>query len=172
MNPGAGEAPYAEVVGLDSGRQLERMAWFSQQSHPAHGVRIFLPGYVSRSVAPMVLIRNRRCGNAPFSAGLLAGLARVWWNHIWSRIGGEGVSVKVEVRLPQWGMGMTEGTIAQWLKQVGDQVNEGEALAQVETAKVETELESPETGVLVEIKVAAGTTVEIYTPLAVIDTGD
>jgi pyruvate/2-oxoglutarate dehydrogenase complex dihydrolipoamide acyltransferase (E2) component len=80
--------------------------------------------------------------------------------------------MRVEVRLPQWGMGMSEGTIVEWRKQLGEAVHEGEAIAQVETAKVDTELESPESGVLVEILVEAGETVAIYTPLAVIETTD
>lgn len=74
------------------------------------------------------------------------------------------------MRLPQWGMGMTEGTVVEWLKEVGDQVREGEPIAHVEAAKVETELEAPETGVLAEIKVPPGATVEVYTTLAVIET--
>lgn len=74
------------------------------------------------------------------------------------------------MRLPQWGMGMTDGTIVEWTKQVGDRVEEGEVLARVEAAKVEAELESPETGVLSEIRVEAGVTVGIYTALAVIET--
>jgi pyruvate/2-oxoglutarate dehydrogenase complex dihydrolipoamide acyltransferase (E2) component len=77
---------------------------------------------------------------------------------------------RVEVKLPQWGMGMTEGTLTEWLKQVGDQVTEGEPLAKVEAAKVAAELESPETGKLTDIIVQAGATVEIYTTLAIIET--
>lgn len=76
------------------------------------------------------------------------------------------------MRLPQWGMGMTDGTIVHWRREVGASVTRGEPLAEVEAAKVTTELESPETGVLVEILVPAGATVEIYTPLAVIETDD
>jgi pyruvate/2-oxoglutarate dehydrogenase complex dihydrolipoamide acyltransferase (E2) component len=74
-----------------------------------------------------------------------------------------------EVKLPQWGMGMTEGTILTWHKQVGDGVAEGEPLVEVETAKTVEVMESPATGVLSEIRVPAGTEVEIYTVLAVID---
>lgn len=78
--------------------------------------------------------------------------------------------MRVEVKLPQWGMGMSEGTIVEWRKRVGDSVAEGESLAEVEAAKVTTDLECPDSGVLVEILVPAGRTVEIYTPLAVIET--
>ncbi len=76
---------------------------------------------------------------------------------------------RVEVLLPQWGMGMSEGTISAWLKAVGDTVAEDEALAEVEAEKVEETLESPAAGTLVEILVAAGDTVEVRTAVAVIE---
>ncbi len=77
---------------------------------------------------------------------------------------------RVEVLLPQWGMGMSEGTIVQWLKAVGDRVTEDEPLAEVESEKVEETLESPATGTLVEILVAEGENVEVRTLIAVIET--
>lgn len=77
--------------------------------------------------------------------------------------------MRVEVLLPQWGMGMSEGTILRWLKAVGDTVAEDEPLAEVEAAKVEEILESPATGTLAEILVAEGDTVEVRTPVAVIE---
>lgn len=77
---------------------------------------------------------------------------------------------KVEVLLPQWGMGMSEGTITTWLKSVGDTVAEDEALAEVEAEKVEETLESPAAGVLTEILVPEGDTVEVRTIVAVIET--
>lgn len=76
---------------------------------------------------------------------------------------------RVEVLLPQWGMGMSEGTITSWLKSVGDSVREDEPLAEVEAEKVEETLESPAAGTLIEILVAAGETVEVRTPVAVIE---
>ena len=75
---------------------------------------------------------------------------------------------EVEVLLPQWGMGMSEGTIIAWLKAVGERVTEDEPLAEVEAEKVEETLESPATGTLVEIRVAAGDTVEVRSVLAII----
>ena len=75
----------------------------------------------------------------------------------------------VEVLLPQWGMGMSEGTITVWLKAVGDFVTEDEPLAEVEAEKVEETLESPATGRLVEIRVPAGDTVEVRTVVALIE---
>jgi pyruvate/2-oxoglutarate dehydrogenase complex dihydrolipoamide acyltransferase (E2) component len=80
--------------------------------------------------------------------------------------------MRVEVLLPQWGMGMSEGTITTWLKKVGDSVAEDEALAEVEAEKVEETLESPSAGTIVEILVPEGDTVEVRTPVAVIETTD
>lgn len=77
---------------------------------------------------------------------------------------------KIEVLLPQWGMGMSEGTITTWLKNVGDQVGEDEALAEVEAEKVEETLEAPATGTLSEIVVPAGETAEVRTVVAYIET--
>jgi pyruvate/2-oxoglutarate dehydrogenase complex dihydrolipoamide acyltransferase (E2) component len=78
--------------------------------------------------------------------------------------------MRVEVLLPQWGMGMSEGSIIQWLKKVGDQVVEDEPLAEVEAEKVEEVLESPATGTLVEILVQEGDAVEVRTVVAIIET--
>lgn len=77
---------------------------------------------------------------------------------------------KVEVLLPQWGMGMSEGTITTWLKAVGDTVVEDEPLAEVEAEKVEETLESPAAGVITEIVVPEGETVEVRTVVAYIET--
>ena len=76
---------------------------------------------------------------------------------------------RVEVLLPQWGMGMSEGTITTWLKQVGDTVDEDEPLAEVEAEKVEETLESPAAGTLVEILVQVGDTVDVRTAVAVLE---
>ncbi len=77
---------------------------------------------------------------------------------------------RIEVLLPQWGMGMSEGAIVEWLKSVGDRVVEDEPLAEVESEKVEETLESPATGTLTEILVQAGETVEVRSLVAVIET--
>ncbi|MFM6974316.1 MAG: biotin/lipoyl-containing protein [Agromyces sp.] len=77
---------------------------------------------------------------------------------------------RVEVLLPQWGMGMSEGAIVQWHKKVGDRVTEDEPLADVEAEKVEEVLESPATGVITEILVAEGDSVEVRTIVAIIET--
>jgi pyruvate/2-oxoglutarate dehydrogenase complex dihydrolipoamide acyltransferase (E2) component len=75
----------------------------------------------------------------------------------------------IEVRLPQWGMGMTAGTIVEWNKAIGDRVEEGDILAVVETEKVETELTSPASGTLTEIHVHEDETVPVGTLLAIIN---
>ena len=77
---------------------------------------------------------------------------------------------QVEVLLPQWGMGMSEGTITSWLKAVGDAVDEDEPLAEVEAEKVEETLESPAAGTLVELRVPEGETVDVRSVVAVIET--
>ncbi len=74
-----------------------------------------------------------------------------------------------EVRLPQWGMGMTDGEIIAWLKDVGDHVAVGEGLAEVEAAKVEAVLESPVSGTLVQQVAAVGDVVPVREVVALID---
>lgn len=77
---------------------------------------------------------------------------------------------KIEVLLPQWGMGMSEGTITSWLKGVGDTVAEDDPIAEVEAEKVEETLEAPADGTIVEIVVPEGETVEVRTVVAYIET--
>ncbi len=60
----------------------------------------------------------------------------------------------IDVRLPKLSDEMTEGTISRWLKEVGESVDKGEPLAEVETEKVIVEVEAPEAGVIVEIVAA------------------
>ena len=75
----------------------------------------------------------------------------------------------VSVRLPRSGMGITEGTITQWLKAVGDRVEKGEAIAEVETAKAVVEVEAPVAGVLRSITCEVDETVEVESEIATID---
>ena len=72
------------------------------------------------------------------------------------------------VLLPQWGMGMNDGTIVKWLKHEGDAVEEGDPLCEVESAKVNSEVESPGAGTLARIVVPEGMTVDTGTVLAVL----
>ena len=69
--------------------------------------------------------------------------------------------------MPQLGETVTEGTITKWFKQVGDQVAEDEALFEVSTDKVDSEVPSPVAGYLTEIRVPEGDTVDVGTVLAV-----
>ncbi|HEX5235587.1 MAG TPA: 2-oxoglutarate dehydrogenase, E2 component, dihydrolipoamide succinyltransferase [Silvibacterium sp.] len=73
-----------------------------------------------------------------------------------------------DVVMPQMGESIFEGTITKWLKQVGDNVQRDEPLFEISTDKVDAEIPSPAVGVLSEIKVQAGNTVQINTVVAVI----
>jgi len=73
--------------------------------------------------------------------------------------------------MPQLGETVTEGTITRWMKSVGDQVERDEPLFEVSTDKVDTEVPSPAAGVLTEIVVQEGETVDVGTRLAVIGDG-
>ncbi len=72
------------------------------------------------------------------------------------------------VTLPALGESVTEGTVTRWLKQVGDDVAVDEALLEVSTDKVDTEIPSPVAGKLLEIKVDEDETVEVGAELAMI----
>ena len=72
--------------------------------------------------------------------------------------------------MPQMGESVMEGTVIEWAKQVGDKVEVDETLLEIATDKVDTEVPSPEAGVLVEILVEADETVEVGQPIAIIDT--
>jgi 2-oxoglutarate dehydrogenase E2 component (dihydrolipoamide succinyltransferase) len=77
---------------------------------------------------------------------------------------------RVDVIMPQMGESIAEGTVSKWLKKVGDAVKRDEPILEISTDKVDAEIPSPATGVLVEIKVEQGKTVEIQTVVAVIET--
>ena len=76
---------------------------------------------------------------------------------------------KVNVLLPQWGMGMSEGTLTSWLKGVGDHVEEGDGIAVVEAEKVEDEVPAPSSGKIVALLIDVDSTVPVRTPIAVIE---
>ena len=73
-----------------------------------------------------------------------------------------------DVVMPQMGESIFEGTITKWLKKVGDTVARDEPLFEISTDKVDAEIPSPAAGVLTDIKVPEGSTVEINTIVAVI----
>src|SRR5271154_5267092 len=70
--------------------------------------------------------------------------------------------------MPQLGETVTEGTIIRWLKQVGDTIAQDEPLFEVSTDKVDSEVPSPAAGVLTEILVPEGETVDVGARLAVV----
>ncbi|MFN8678545.1 MAG: dihydrolipoamide acetyltransferase family protein [Thermomicrobiales bacterium] len=72
------------------------------------------------------------------------------------------------VIMPKMGDAMEEGTLLRWLKQVGDEVNVGDPLAEIETDKVSLEIESQEAGVLSKLYVEEGATVPIGSAIAAI----
>src|SRR5690606_29270395 len=77
---------------------------------------------------------------------------------------------RIEVPMPQMGESIAEGTVSKWLKKVGDEVARDEPLLEISTDKVDAEIPSPAAGVLAEIKVEEGATVEVGSVLAYIET--
>lgn len=74
-----------------------------------------------------------------------------------------------DVLLPQWGMGMSEGFVLNWLKSEGDPVAEGEDLVEIEAEKTTQIVPAPFSGVLVQIVAREEDTVPVRSVLAVID---
>jgi 2-oxoglutarate dehydrogenase E2 component (dihydrolipoamide succinyltransferase) len=74
----------------------------------------------------------------------------------------------MDILMPQLGETVAEGTVTNWYRKVGEAVKADEALFDVETDKVATEIPSPVSGVLTEVLVAAGQTVKVGTRLAVV----
>jgi pyruvate/2-oxoglutarate dehydrogenase complex dihydrolipoamide acyltransferase (E2) component len=75
-----------------------------------------------------------------------------------------------EYPLPKWGVTMEEGTIEEWLVNVGDSVIEGQILATVATDKITIDLESPSTGLIAALFFKVGADVAVGTPLFVMAT--
>jgi pyruvate/2-oxoglutarate dehydrogenase complex dihydrolipoamide acyltransferase (E2) component len=75
---------------------------------------------------------------------------------------------QIEVVMPQMGVSVSEGTITKWLKQPGEAIAQDEPLLEISTDKVDTEVPSPGEGVIAEILVAEGETVDVGTVLALI----
>ena len=72
------------------------------------------------------------------------------------------------VLLPQWGMNMEDGTLTKWLVNEGDEIAEGQPLVEIETAKINSELESPASGVVAHIMADEGSLVKVGELVAVI----
>ncbi len=78
--------------------------------------------------------------------------------------------MKVDVVMPEMGESIAEGTIAKWLKKPGDPVVRDEALLEITTDKIDSEIPAPESGVLAEVLAEEGKTVEVGALLARIET--
>ncbi|MDX6490699.1 MAG: hypothetical protein QOD43_944, partial [Gaiellaceae bacterium] len=74
----------------------------------------------------------------------------------------------IDVVMPQMGVSVSEGTITKWLKQEGEKIAADESLLEISTDKVDTEVPSPGEGIVQQILVQEGETVEVGTKLAVI----
>jgi len=77
---------------------------------------------------------------------------------------------KVDVIMPQMGESIAEGTLTKWLKREGEEVERDEDLFEISTDKVDADIPSPSSGVLAQILVAEGETVEVGTLVARIET--
>ncbi len=72
------------------------------------------------------------------------------------------------INMPKLGFDMAEGTLVRWVKQVGDNINKGDVLAEIETDKATVEVESSASGVVLQHIVDQGTVVPVNAPIAVI----
>jgi pyruvate dehydrogenase E2 component (dihydrolipoamide acetyltransferase) len=77
---------------------------------------------------------------------------------------------RVEVPMPQMGESIAEGTVSVWLKKLGEKVERDEAIMEISTDKVDAEIPSPVAGILAEIIVQEGQTVEVGTVVAYVET--
>jgi pyruvate dehydrogenase E2 component (dihydrolipoamide acetyltransferase) len=77
----------------------------------------------------------------------------------------------VDVAMPQMGVSVVEGTVAEWSKQPGDWVKADEAICVISTDKIDTDVPAPASGRVTELIVPEGETVDVGTVLARIDTG-
>jgi len=78
-------------------------------------------------------------------------------------------ATSVQVLMPQMGISVSEGTLVEWRRQVGDAVEADEPIADVTTDKVDVEIPCPASGVLAKLLVEPGETVAVGTPIAEID---
>ncbi len=74
--------------------------------------------------------------------------------------------MSIEISVPVLGEGITEVTILEWLRWVGDSVTEGDPIVSIETDKASMEIEAPASGTLTELLVEAGDEPEVGDPIA------
>ena len=72
------------------------------------------------------------------------------------------------INMPKLGFDMAEGTLVRWVKQIGEQINKGDVLAEIETDKATVEVESPASGVVLQHIVDEGAIVPVNAPIAVV----
>jgi len=77
--------------------------------------------------------------------------------------------MRIEVTMPNLGYDMETGKVVSWLKQVGDSVERGQPLAEIETDKTTVEMEAMASGTLVEVLCEAGSEAAVGAPIAVIE---
>src|SRR5438309_7544771 len=78
---------------------------------------------------------------------------------------------ETEVKMPQMGESIFEGTVTKWLKKKGENVQRDEPLFEISTDKIDTEIPAPASGILQDILVKEGQTVQINTIVAIIGDG-
>src|SRR3954451_4707184 len=86
------------------------------------------------------------------------------------RVSSSSTETIIDVEMPQMGVSVSEGTIVEWAKQVGDWVGYEETICSISTDKIDTDLPSPAAGRVTELLVQVGETVDVGTVLARIAT--
>lgn len=72
------------------------------------------------------------------------------------------------INMPKLGFDMAEGVLVRWVKQIGEQINKGDVLAEIETDKATVEVESPASGVVLQFIVEQGDVVPVNAPIAIV----
>jgi pyruvate dehydrogenase E2 component (dihydrolipoamide acetyltransferase) len=72
------------------------------------------------------------------------------------------------INMPKLGFDMAEGVLVRWVKQIGENINKGDVLAEIETDKATVEVESPASGVVLQFIVEQGDVVPVNAPIAVV----
>lgn len=77
---------------------------------------------------------------------------------------------RIPIEMPKLGYDMEAGRVVAWTRQVGDRIQRGDVIAEIETDKTTVEMEATASGTLVEIVAAPGTEVAVGTPIAYLET--
>lgn len=76
---------------------------------------------------------------------------------------------RIAIQMPKLGYDMETGRVAAWTKRVGDRVQRGDVIAEIETEKTTVEMEAPASGTLVEIVAEPGTELPVGTPIGYLE---